>query len=534
MRTNDADGAILARVKEELGTLIDATNDHQTRTDSSVKDIGQTVARIAGEMDGINARTAETLKKAGEALTAAQGISEIAEKFDKLELGMRETYQQIEKRMDAQEAAGLRPNEAANQGSGFEMALREKEEEIRAVLTGGRGARCRIETPRIDLSMRALPNLGDTQLGATVQDHYRPGAINLLGPVLGFFDIIPKMPPVTGDTIKAPYWTRKGRSGFVQTLVNGEITGATTPVTTVTVDSTRGFFPGAFVRFYTAGSSTLLGRLALVSKTDTVLTFATSAVDFDIADDDECLCEAISATAEEGTKPAGYEQNQLLSVTSQTIATYTKLTRQVLADSPELASHMQMVLQERLRESMELHCLYGTGTAPLLDGFMNYSGLNTDTWSTALEPGDTMADLIGYSAGRIPSRFPKFAILSSGTDFEETGTAAESDWNKLVRAKADDGHYVNTVGGGPTIINEPGRKFVGAVQVIETQMMLLDPRSASELYPRAGMTNFEMAYDGNDFIQNLITLLYEEGWAHLIKDAAAFRGLSFDQAPSQV
>jgi hypothetical protein len=535
----DAPG-VDAKVRDELGKLIDATNNVETRVDKALDLMARDVKSIAEKVDKA---TADALTKAADALEGSRTAEEKAKGYDVLETSMRDAYAKIESRMDELEAAAQRPRQGGRNERTFEDALNERTADIQEFLNGhDRGARVQIgDVPRLDIETRALPNLGDTQLGAIVQDHYLPTFDLLRAEMVGFLDLIPKTPPVRGDTIKAPYWTRKGKSSFVQTLVNGAITGDVTPVNDVTVDSTAGFVAGSYARFYTAGSGTLLGRVKIASIPDTTsLIFATDAIDFAIADDDECMCEAIAATAEQGTKPPGYFENALASVTSQTIAVYTKLTRQVLADSPQLASYIQGELRMRLRESLELHCLYGTGTAPLLDGFMNHASLATDVWGTVLTVGDTMADLLTYAAGRIPGRYPKVCVMSSGTDYEETGTAYESDWNKLVRAKADDGHYIHGRNGPISIVNEPGRKSVGAVRVVETQQMLpqsalvIDPRNASTLIPRAGMTNFEMSYVGNDFIQNLTTLLYEEGWAHMIKDAAAFRALDFSTEPSAV
>ena len=540
MKMMEADGAVLEQLKAELGPLIDATNDLKARTDGATAKMGADVERMAADMARVSQDSAKAMEIAGKAAQAAKGALERAEAYDNLETAMRDGYAKLESRMEELAAIAQRPGRGdATRSEGFADFVEENYDKIREVMDSDSDSKrfSVRDVPRID--MRTLPNLGTTELGDMVQNRRLPMFELLRNPMVALLDVIPKMPPVRGKTIEAPYWLRKSKAGFVQTLVNGAVDGDPTPKTTVTVDSSAGFFAGAYVRFYTAGSNTLLGRVKLVSKTDTVLTFAADSIDFDIADDDECYCEAIAATADEGSKPAGHFANELATVTSQVIATHVKLTRQMLADAPELSAYIQGELRERIRESLEMHCLYGTGTAPQLNGFMNHGSLTTDSWSS-LAVGDTMADLLGYSAGRIPSRFPKVCVMSIGTDFEETGTAYESDWNKMIRVKADDGHYVHSAMGPVRVIDEPGRKAIGAIRVLETQQMwpgsalMLDPRSASVLIPRAGMTRFEVGYDGSDMTQNLVTMLYEEGWAHMIKDAAAFRALSFDAAPSAI
>jgi len=541
MKMMESDGAVLEQLKAELGPLIEVTNDLKARTDGATAKMGADVERMAADMARVSQDSAKAMEIAGKAAQAAKGALERAEAYDNLETAMRDGYAKLEQRMEELAAIAQRPGRGdATRPEGFGDFIAENHDKIREVMeSSDRNARFRAEdVPRID--MRTLPNLGTTELGDMVQNRRLPMFELLRNPMVALLDVIPKMPAVRGKTIEAPYWLRKSKAGFVQTLVNGAITGDVSPVNDVTVDSTAGFFAGAYVRFYTAGSNTLLGRVKLASVPDsTSLIFATDAIDFAISDNDECYCEAIAATADEGSKPAGHFANELATVTSQVIATHVKLTRQMLADAPELSSYIQGELRERLRESLELHCLYGTGTAPLLNGFMNHGSLTTDSWS-GLAVGDTMADLLGYSAGRIPSRFPKVCVMSIGTDFEETGTAYESDWNKMVRKKADDGHYVHSAMGPVRVIDEPGRKAIGAIRVLETQQiwpgsaLMLDPRSASVLIPRAGMTRFEVGYDGNDMTQNLVTMLYEEGWAHLIKDVAAFRALSFDAEPSAI
>lgn len=516
-------------IRSALDSLIQETRDLNTRTDASVKDFGSTVTNLAKKVDEIDGRTSKALEDAGKALTEAQG-AQVGVKFDELQATMRSAVE----RLDKIEAQGQRPKTRAAGGpQSMDAAFAEHTDELeRFMRASTRGDRVRIGVPRLDdcaPHMRAAtwPVLGDTEFGSFVQDVYRPGAVSFGYDPIGLWDLVPKMPAFTGDTVKAPRWTSKSDHGFVKTLVNGAITGASTAVAAVTLDSTAGMHAGAWVRFYTAGSGTLLGRRKIVTITSTtVLTFATDDIDFNIADNDECLCESIATTAEGVAKPAGYFGSELLSASAQVIAAYTKIAKQSMATVPGLAAMLQGKMRERNLEAREQNVMYGTGSAGTLNGFMNEGSHSTDTWSTALEVGDTEADLIAYSAMQIPSSRPLFAILN------------KTDWNSLVRRKASDGHYVNTAYGPMRIIDTPSMKAVGPVQVVlarhmlSTTGLLIDPAGASELYPQAGLAAFEMAYEGTDFTNNQITLLYEEAWAHLILDYTLFRGLSFDAAPS--
>jgi len=495
------------------------------KTRDDVRDMGTQVKQITEQVRAHDAKVADALAKAADALTAATTATERAASLDKLEIEVRKAYE----RMDAIEAATQRPTKGADSRSMADVVMGRSSDISSLMATADKRALVRMEVPNLQWRTMDLPRLGTTQFGALVETNRRPGIIELARDPVGLVDIIDVMPPVTGASVEAPRWTSKSDAGLVQTLVNGAITGlSVSPVSAVVVDSTAGMMAGAYVRFYTAGSRTLLGRRRILTvHSATELRFATNTIDFDIADNDECLCEAISATAEGVAKPPGYFDTQLLTLTLRVIASTTKISRQMLVSIPGLIGTLEGQLRRRFRETLELHLLYGTGTHPTINGFMNETGLVTDTWSSAVDVGDTEADLVGYSAMQIPGSRPLYAILN------------KVDWNSIVRRKASDGHYVNTAYGPMQITNTPGAKSVGPVTVIESMMMLegsglvLDP-NASALYPQAGFGGLDIGFENDDFSRNLVSLRYEEALGHLVMDPTLFRAMTFDTAPASV
>lgn len=506
----------VASMVTEVSGLRSANAMTETALAAMRADIGKVAAEADAKLSAALATISEASKVPGE----------VGPKFDSLEAGLRA----ITTRIDSIEAAGQRPRKAAAEERTFDDVMKENLDKV-ASLREDRHGRCRMEVPRIDPRRSGLRDdvvIGSTDVGGLVPRVYRPGApIQRLQEDVSLIDVVNEVSAMVGDVFYAQRWTEASDAGFVHTLVNGAVDGSPTPKTTVTVDSSKGFTPGAWVRFLAASGHALIQRVRLVSCTSTVLTFAANAITTDIPDDSICLCETIAATDEGDAKPAGYFESEELNVTPQVIATLVKLTRQRLTSSPSLIGYVRDKLIERLRRTKEFHLLYGTGTNKTLHGFMSISTLVTDLWSARVV-GSTEADLVRYAASNIPSQRTLVAVMH------------KLDWDRLAMRKASDGHYVHDGLSPMKIVDEPGRKAIGPIQVVTTPMILeysgfvADFLAVSELVPKAGMAGFELGYDGTDFSQNRITARYEESYGHLIMDPTAIRAFSFDSEPPAV
>jgi hypothetical protein len=514
---------MLAETRDAVASLvteISGLRSASALTETALAAMRADVARVAADADAKVAKALEVVA------TASKIPGEVSPKFDALEEGLRS----ITTRLDGIEAASQRPKVRASSERTFDDVIRDNLDKI-ASLRDDKHGRLFLHAPRIDtrrVGMRDDVVLGSDALGDLVPRAYRPGApISYLQEDVSLVDVVREAPAMTGDIFYAMRWTEQSQFGFVHNLVNGAIDGTPTPKTDVVLDDTKGFTPGAWVRFLNASTKSLIQRIKLVSLTSTTLTFAANAVTTDIPDNSIALCETIAATAEGDSKPAGYFEAEDLNVTPQVLATLVKLTRQRLASSPSLVGYIREQLVERLRRTKEFHLLYGTGTNKTLHGFMTIATLTTDLWS-ARTVGSTMADLVRYTASNIASPRSLVAVMH------------KLDWDALAMAKASDGHYVHNGLAPLKIVDEPGRKAIGPIQVVTTPMILetsgfvADFQAVSELVPKAGMAGFELAYDGSDFSKNQITARYEEMYGHLIMDPTAIRAFSFDSEPPAV
>lgn len=374
--------------------------------------------------------------------------------------------------------------------------------------------------------------IDDSLVGALDRPYDRPGVIELLRDSIGLVDVVNVVPPIGSQTYQYYMETAASETATVGTRLEVAIDGDPTPKTTCTVDNSEGFVPGRPVRFYGASTMTLLATKTLVSKVDStgVLTFATDDLDFDAAIDDIVTSDEYLATQEGALKPAGFIAAEQKTVDLQTLATWVETTRQRLmySNHTDLASWINMRLPKRHRENVEWHLLYGDGANDELHGFLHSSILpagNTDTWSTDMSVGDSRADLVLWSATKIPGDVRTVAVLH------------KNDWFRILNHKTTGGDYLQQSGQGPTIINTPGLKAIGNVQVVlsryivETTGLVFAPEWASEVVP-AGDAELWTGFVGEQRIYNKQTHLYEQSLAHAIKDNRAFRKVSFDGAPS--
>jgi hypothetical protein len=363
----------------------------------------------------------------------------------------------------------------------------------------------------------------DESLVGVLDEHYlRPGVIELLRDRIGLMDVVNIVPQISSQHYDYLIETAESQTAVVGTKLAADIDGDPTPKTTCTVENSEGFTPGVAVLFYTSGG---VESKVLVSKDDPtgVLTFATDDLDFDAATGDKVTTEEMLATEEAALKPAGYLAVEEETVKLQTIATWVRTTRQRLqySNAANLAAWIDGRLPVRWRESMEWHLLRGSGSNGQLHGFLNAGILpagQTDQW-TDLNLGDTRADLILWSGTQIPGEPRIVCVLN------------KLDWFKIINYKASDGHYVQNLAEGPRVINTPGLKAVGDIQVVlsrkvlEHEGLVFAPDFASEVVP--GASEMWTGYVNDDRIRNKETHLYEADAANAITDTQAFRKLDF-------
>jgi hypothetical protein len=508
---------------QAFGELAETVKGQLSSTGDKVDGLAETVNKLTPRIEAVEQRSAVTTEDLDAKFAKLATGDQFAEVADRLK--------EVETKVERASKFGAPQGETKNPWAGhFESA------EFAAYVKG----ECKNKDGARTTAPLLLGRGQGGQFAVTVDDSlvgvldrpaYRSGVIELLRDPIGLVDVVNVVPPINSGKYDYYKETEQSETAVIGTTLAAAIDGAPTPKTTCTVTNSEGFVPGVLVLFYDA-SDALLASKTLVSKVDStgVLTFATDALDFDATAGWKVTTEEILATAEGALKPAGFiaaEEDQL---TLQTIAVWLETTRQRLMDTnvTDLASWINRKLPQRHRETIEWHLLYGSGTNQQLHGFLN-SGIlpagNTDTWSTDMSTGDTRADLILWSAVQIPGDVRTVAVMH------------KNDWFRLINYKNTAGDYVQTLAQGPQIINTPGLKAIGNVQVVltrkivETTALVFAPDSASEVVPR-GDAELWTGYVGEQRIYNKQTHLYEQSLGNAITDTRAFRKVIFDGPPA--
>ncbi len=202
-------------------------------------------------------------------------------------------------------------------------------------------------------------------------------------------------------------------------------------------------------------------------------------------------------TKEGGSKPESDITFELGQAPVVTIAHWLKLTKQVLADSPQLAAY----IDNRLRYGVELRVdnqlIGGNGTG------QNLSGMTKSGNYTAFTPvtGDSALDSINRA---------KYQLLAA--DYAASAVLLNPvDWGKIERSKADDsGIYLI---GDPRSSMGPflwGMPVVVSNAVTAGKLVIAAFNVAYGLFQREGVAVEMTNSNDTDFIKNLITVRAEE------------------------
>lgn len=195
-------------------------------------------------------------------------------------------------------------------------------------------------------------------------------------------------------------------------------------------------------------------------------------------------------SAEGVAKAALRPEHSLIIQPAITIAGYTKMSRQALGDSAELASAVNVTLNDSVNRALD-DVLTGGSVSPAFAGFNALATAHTSALFTELV--DALAE--GISDMQLGGFNPDVLVI------------APSTWMLITTDKGTDGHYLTG-----TYLQATPKEFLGLRVVISTGVpaskgMLLDSRHSELLISDA--FSIEVAYSGDDFTKNLVTVLGE-------------------------
>jgi Phage capsid family len=204
--------------------------------------------------------------------------------------------------------------------------------------------------------------------------------------------------------------------------------------------------------------------------------------------------------AEGAAKPQSDVVYANVTAPAETIAHYCKVSRQTYEDLPQLAAELEARLVYGLQTKEEAQLLKGSGVSPNLQGFY------TVATAAAVPPaGTTLLDRIRLGVGQV-----------AAAGYQATGvvvSTADATANALL--KDTTGQY---------LVLPPGflPPVVVSSALVAGEWLVGDFDRGSTLYERENATVQVAAYNEDDFLKNLYTVLAELREVLAIYQTAAF------------
>lgn len=203
--------------------------------------------------------------------------------------------------------------------------------------------------------------------------------------------------------------------------------------------------------------------------------------------------------SEGGGKPESDITFEQYNVPITTVAHWIKVSNQLLADAPAIASYINTRLRDGLAQRVDLQLLKGNGTAPNLSGLTD-SGNFTAYTATS---DDTLVDAINRA---------KYALWAVG-QAPDTVIVNPADWGAMERARENYGTGLGAYLYGPPAtsanLNPFGVQVVLSNNMTAGKFLIGNLRGSCVVYARQGAT-IELGYVNTDFTQNLVTIRAEE------------------------
>lgn len=180
-----------------------------------------------------------------------------------------------------------------------------------------------------------------------------------------------------------------------------------------------------------------------------------------------------------------------------TVAHWLKVTTQLMQDAPAVVAYIETRLRDGLAQRIDAQLLNGNGTSP------NLSGLTDSGNFTAYTP--TSDDLLIDAINRA-----KYSLWAKGYT-PDVVVVNPADWGAMERTRESgtSGQYLYGSPAALAGMNPFGVRVVLSNNMNTGKFLIGAMDRAAVLYNRVGAT-IEMAYVGDDFTKNLITIRAEE------------------------
>lgn len=202
-------------------------------------------------------------------------------------------------------------------------------------------------------------------------------------------------------------------------------------------------------------------------------------------------------TSQGATKPESDITFEQYNVPIMTVAHWLKVSSQLLADAPAVATYIDTRLRDGLAQHIDAQLLNGDGTSP------NISGLTDSGNFTAYTP--TASDLLVDAINRA-----KYQLWAKGY-MPDAAIVNPADWGNMERTRegAGTGQYLYGLPGMIAGNNPFGVRIVLSNHMTQGKFLIGALNQATVLYNRTGAV-VEMGYINDDFTRNLVTIRAEE------------------------
>ena len=221
--------------------------------------------------------------------------------------------------------------------------------------------------------------------------------------------------------------------------------------------------------------------------------------------------------AEAAQKPQSTDTFELMQSNVQTIAHFTKVTRQLIDDSATLAAFINARMVYGVNLKVEQQIINGNGTSPNLGGLMKDGNYTAQAFTYSDLGGDsgTLLDLLRLSIAKVnAANYRANAILLN-----------PMDWAKLQGLKGSNDQYLYGV---PSISFENmtawGVRVVTSASMTEGKYLVGDFSQAATIYDRMSTVIDIASQNENDFIKNLFTIRAERRLALVFEHPKALVG----------
>lgn len=225
-------------------------------------------------------------------------------------------------------------------------------------------------------------------------------------------------------------------------------------------------------------------------------------------------------TPEGSLKPEMNLDYTLISTSVKTLAHWIPITKQILADAPQLQQTVNQRLVYGLKLSEERQLLYGDGAGENLQGLLTMSGRQQLSWSNT-PSGSTQIDV-----------FRRAINLALVAQYPVSGAMInDNDWMEIELLKGEDGHYIHaivTTGAVQTLWRVP---LTSSTAIDQGDVLVGALNTAATLWDREDATIAVSDSHADFFATNKVAMRAEERLALAVYRPEGFVHLTLDNPP---